>query len=163
MADDRPDPEPDEEDVERGSRIAGGRTGRSSRGGGRSSQTEQTSQPEEMAEPPQTEEMSQSTDSAETDESSQTEQTSPSEVPLKDRRHDTYYLLEDLAEQVDLRLDETNLKLRQEHGAEAKLEKNRHWRPLLLALGLDRVEEMDVDEIREYLDDHDLLDDASQE
>jgi len=146
MSGERPDPEPDEEARERGERIRDGRDRRSSRRRTRTSQTDQTAQTE------QTDQMEETSGGVD-----------PSEVPLKDRNHDTYYLLEDLADELDFRLDEVNLDLQREYGADAKLEKNRHWRPLVLALGLDALEDMDAEDVREFLDDHDLLDDAPRE
>jgi hypothetical protein len=165
MSQDRPGKEPDEEDVERAQRLSQGRRGRSRRNqSSQSSQTDQTEQAKQTDDSDEGASSSQMSQPAETEQTEQMEQTEeesvPAETPLKERTHATYYLLDALTEDVDIRLDELNLELKRDHGPEATLEKNRHWRPLLIDLGLEAVAEMDPDEVRERLDETDRLDDA---
>lgn len=55
-------------------------------------------------------------------------------------------LPDDLRDELELLLDETNLELKRD--GEDGLEKFMHFYPLLVSAGLERIEDMDVDERR---------------
>lgn len=73
-------------------------------------------------------------------------------TPVKDR--DDWGALQmqlpdDLRDELEIALDETNLELRK--AGEEKLEKLAHWYPLIVETGVTRVQEMDADEIQERI------------
>lgn len=71
-------------------------------------------------------------------------------VPVKQRENwgpKQIHLSDDLEDQLDLQLDVTNVELRQ--AGEEPLEKLMHWYPLIVQKGLDSLEEMDAEDIRE--------------
>jgi len=87
----------------------------------------------------------------------QAEQASQTEQePVTNREHSTFYLDEDLLSLLRRRRMEMNLKLDEEYGFEP--EKNRHFRPLLLYLGVKQLEEMSATDIIDALDTTDILD-----
>lgn len=55
-------------------------------------------------------------------------------------------LPDDLRNDLEIALDEANLELQKQ--GEKKLEKLAHWYPLVVSIGVETIEEMDVDEIR---------------
>jgi len=57
------------------------------------------------------------------------------------------HLSKELMDQLDLQLDSTNVELRQ--AGEEPLEKLMHWYPMIVQKGLDTLEEMGAEEIRE--------------
>lgn len=74
------------------------------------------------------------------------------ETALRDRPTQLLYLEEDFLEELELSFGELNLRFQREHGEE--LEKNRHWYPRLLALGLEQVgdvRERDLEELEDVL------------
>ena len=69
---------------------------------------------------------------------------------IKDQYKGTYiYLPEDLREEFDLVADEMDTARRRRNGKH--VEKIRHFEPLVVALGLEQIEEMDDDELEERL------------
>lgn len=97
---------------------------------------------------------SETTKVSQTTETHKTSQTS--KKPLGERSQILFYLTEGQADRLDLVTDEVQLNCKREFGVE--LEKNRHVRPLVLALGLERVEEMDATAIRDAVRDRGALD-----
>lgn len=69
---------------------------------------------------------------------------------VKDRPSVLMYLPEDLRQEMDIRFDEVNAAAKREHGR--GVEKNRHWYPLIVSLGLETAGEMDDDELLTRLD-----------
>ncbi|MFC6823484.1 HNH endonuclease [Halopelagius fulvigenes] len=69
------------------------------------------------------------------------------------------YLPTKLVNLMGVTFDEVNRPYKLEG---TPLQKNRHYRPLVLRLGLEALEEMDDDEIRDRLEDDDLLDDPPE-
>jgi hypothetical protein len=93
------------------------------------------------------------------DKAQQTTQTQQrTQVPVTERPHDTYYLPEDLRRELKRVGTMASLEFEGEYGVE--LEKNRHIRPLMLYLGMQRLEEMSPETIHETLTESDLLDTA---
>ena len=82
------------------------------------------------------------------------------QTPVTDRRHATFYLAEDLHKRLDRGGKRVSLDYEMEFDAE--LGKNRYLRPLMLYLGLERLQEMDPEEIRNILDETGVLDDAPE-
>ena len=69
---------------------------------------------------------------------------------VKDDHVGTYmYLPEDLKRELDFAFRE--LSLEYERAFEESFEKNRHFYPLVIRAGLDRVDELDETEIRERI------------
>lgn len=77
---------------------------------------------------------------------------------MTDRRHATFYLSEDLHKRLNRGGKRVSLDYEMEFDAE--LGKNRYLRPLMLYLGLERLQEMSPEEIRDVLNEIDVLDEA---
>lgn len=123
-----------------------------------SSKTPETSEASETTEAAETSKTTETPDSSEPSQASKTSNTTePSETATRDRKNVNMYLPEELIDDAALAFDELNLDLRRQ-GAEP-FEKNRHFRALVLALGIDAVREMNVDEARTALTEDDRLDD----
>jgi hypothetical protein len=74
---------------------------------------------------------------------------------IKDQYQGTYiYLPEDLRQEFDLVADEMDTARRRRAGKH--VEKIRHFEPLVVALGLEKIEELDNDELEERLAEFDL-------
>ncbi|WP_136396839.1 hypothetical protein [Natrinema thermotolerans] len=83
----------------------------------------------------------------------------PWQQPLKELENISFYVTEEFKEEgLGLTQDMVNVKYRQAFGE--TLEKNREFRPLLLELGMEAVQEMDAEEIRERFEESDRLTDA---
>ena len=80
-----------------------------------------------------------------------------SKTATRNRKNVNMYLPEALIDDVDLVRDELNLQLKR--AGEEPFEKNKHYRALVLALGVDALREMDADEARAALRNDDRLDD----
>ncbi|WP_058997728.1 hypothetical protein [Haloarcula sp. CBA1127] len=116
------------------------------------SQSQQTSQEQQTG--------SADSESVEQQESQKSQrQQRPEEQPVTERRHDTYYLRDDLRKEVNRLTVGTFAEVEATHGVD--LDTNRHRRPLLLLLGAERLAEMDDDEILSKLVDEDVLDDPT--
>lgn len=69
---------------------------------------------------------------------------------IKDQYQGTYiYLPEDLRQEFDLVAQELDTQRQRQNGKQ--VEKIRHFEPLVVALGLDAIENMDDDELEECL------------
>lgn len=68
-------------------------------------------------------------------------------VSVKDRPSVLMYLPEALRQELDIRFDELNAQYKRAHGE--SLEKNRDWYPVLVALALEKAEEMPDEELLE--------------
>jgi hypothetical protein len=69
---------------------------------------------------------------------------------IKDQYQGTYiYLPEDLREEFDLVADEMDTARRRRTGKH--VEKIRHFEPLVVALGMEKIEELDDDELEDRL------------
>ena len=83
----------------------------------------------------------------------------PWQQPLKDLENVSFYVTEAFKEEaLGLTQDMVNVKYRQEFGQ--TLEKNREFRPLLLELGMEAIQDMDAEEIRDRFEESDRLTDA---
>ncbi|MFB6310324.1 MAG: hypothetical protein ABEH64_03980 [Salinirussus sp.] len=71
---------------------------------------------------------------------------------VKDRQTGTYMYLPE-AQVKDLRRVYNILKAEYEYEYDAAFEKNRHFYPLVVRYGLDRLEDMDATEVRDRLND----------
>lgn len=108
------------------------------------SKSTNSSSSSELSEASRASEASKTTERAKSGETSEA-----SKTPMSERRQVMFYLTDDQAERLDLVYDEVRLQVKREFGIE--LEKNRHVRPLVLSVGLDRVAEMDATEIRDAI------------
>ena len=82
--------------------------------------------------------------------------TAVNEEAVTERRHATFYLRDDL--RTELRRVRKQLELDFDMAYDYELEKNRHFRPLLLYLGAQQVKEMDATEIKNILGSTGVLD-----
>lgn len=78
------------------------------------------------------------------------------QTPVTERNHSTFYLRDDLNEEIRRVRKQLELDFDMEYGFE--IEKNRHFRPLLLYLGAQQVKDMDATEVKDVLDTTDVLD-----
>ena len=119
---------------DRADRLSQRRKGRSS---DQPAETEEGEKPEQLAEP------------EEPEEPEQQEQQKESQS-IKDQYQGTYiYLPEDLRQEFDLVADEMDTARRRRTGKH--VEKIRHFEPLVVALGIEAIENMDDDELEERL------------
>jgi len=99
-------------------------------------------------------ELSETSDPSETSEPPGSDGTSGSDsgtTSVKDDRVGTYmYLPEDQRAELDFAYKELSLTYEREFGDE--IEKNRHFYPLLVQAGLEHLDDLDGDAIRERLD-----------
>lgn len=144
----------DEQDEaqERAARV---RDRRSRRGRRTREEAADTEQSEVTTDTPQTEQKSQNQQTEKTSQIEGTSQTAKQQS-IKERKHDTFYLRDDLRRELRRVTGQSNLDFEMTFGTE--LEKNRHLRPLLLYLGAQQLESMTPDEIRNILDRTDVLD-----
>jgi hypothetical protein len=68
----------------------------------------------------------------------------------------SFYLPDDLNRELTTAYKRLNLEIEQAD-AEIDLKKTRHYYPLVVALGLERLEEMEVTEVTEQLESQDFL------
>ncbi|WP_200532196.1 hypothetical protein [Halorubrum sp. LN27] len=172
----------DEETQERVNRVRGKRDSRPSRRRGRSKQTpepEQTPQAEqeeqaeqsnkaeqeadEMDANPQTE-ATQEDKSPQPTQAEQREQTTVSKLePVTQREHDTYYLDADVREELERVYRRMSLDILEETGVDLDEQRvggrNRYYRPLALLLGAREIAEMSPGEVRQAIEEEDLIDD----
>lgn len=144
-----PDDDLPEEDAERIDRVRGRRRR------GRRKDRDDEQQTEQAPQGQQTQQMGQSQQTEQEEQTPQTQQAP--QTPVTERNHDTFYLTDALRR--ELRTAGKQASLYHEMEFETELEKNRHLRPLILRLGMERLAEMDADEIRTRLESDDLLDD----
>lgn len=80
---------------------------------------------------------------------------------VRDRKNVNMYLPEELIELTEFGFDSFNIQWMRAGGD--KLEKNRHFRPLIIELGLEQFAEMSIDEVVEKLETSPRLDSLSSE
>lgn len=144
--------------MDRAERIRNKREGRSGTRASdeRTSEDSQTSQREQTEQSEQTSQTDQPSQSDMSSQPNQTDQSSQT-TPVKERPHRTIYLPEEIDDDLETAIDTLQFKSKTEHGRE--LVKNRHAYPLLVYLGLQRANEMDVEELLAVLEETDALDD----
>lgn len=136
-----------EKDMDRADRITSRSRDRKSRGRGdrRSESTPDESQ--------------QSQKSQKEQKRPDTDEELPENQPIKERKHDTFYLREDLRTEFN-RLT-AGAVAEAEASTGVKLGDNRHLRPLALKLGAERINQMDPEEVVAKLVDDVVLDDPT--
>lgn len=108
---------------------------------------------EEPAESEEKEKPEQPAEQEEQEEPEEPEQQMESQS-IKDQYQGTYiYLPEDLRQEFDLIADEMDTARRRRTGKH--VEKIRHFEPLVVALGIEAIENMDDDELEERLAEYD--------
>lgn len=91
-------------------------------------------------------------DTATTDQSAQSAGNAWNVESVKDAwRGMTAYLPDELRERLDDEYRRVDYELSGEVGDE-QLRKDRHYKPLVIALGLERIEEMDGEELEEFIE-----------
>jgi len=103
----------------------------------------QASQPSKPSEPDETE---QTDETGETDESDDEDD----RTPVKDEQVGTYFYLPE-GQRDELRYQYKALSAEYEREFGEDLEKNRHYYPLLVEYGLERLESADAQDVREML------------
>jgi len=98
------------------------------------------------------EENTMNADTAEPDQSAQSSENAWNAESVKDAwRGMTVYLPEELRDRHDDEYRRVDYELSGEVGGE-QLRKDRHYKPLVIALGLERIEEMDGEELEAFID-----------
>jgi len=82
---------------------------------------------------------------AKTEQRETTAGTTDTSTSVKDRPSVLMYLPEDLHTDLDVRFDELNARHKREHGK--PLEKNRNYYPIVIELGLEKLVELDDDDL----------------
>ncbi|MFC7059831.1 hypothetical protein [Halovenus salina] len=96
-------------------------------------------------------------DEAKTEMTSSTSQTSQKAKNIKKEWNvRSFYLDDDLDSELTTTFKRLDLEL-EESDIDVNLKKTRHFYPLIVALGLERLEEMESTEITEYLEGTDFL------
>lgn len=101
----------------------------------------------ETAKPGETEETGEQDETENPDESEETDEPRPS---VKDEQKPTYMYLPHTVRR-DLDRAYSILKAEYEYEYQKSFEKNRHFYPLVVSLGLDAVDELDPEEVRDRL------------
>lgn len=135
---------------ERAARVRDRRNRRSRR----SREAENEDQSEQTSEMSQTEESSQMSQT----EATTRDEPTPDQQPIKERTHETFYLRNDLRHELRRITGQANLDFEMAYGIE--LEKNRHLRPLLLYLGAQKLDDMAPEDVRDVLENTDVLDEV---
>lgn len=174
----------DDEDQERIDRISGKRNNRRSRRRSeeaadeeqQASQPEQEQQVQQMQQGQQAAQAGESTDqnhSTETQQAQQGPQATQEEQaerlpqaklePVTQRGHDTFYLSEEIRDELNRIYRRVALDVLEETGVDIDGHevggRNRYFRPLALLVGARQLESMSPSELRETLEDEDLIDD----
>ncbi|WP_139043046.1 hypothetical protein [Halorubrum tropicale] len=190
------DEELDKETQERVDRVRGKRDSRPSRrrrGSGTTSdrepeseQSPQAAQGEQATDAEQTTEAEREADTMTTDsqteagqaqkpeqppQAAQEQQSNVSSVaelePVTQREHDTYYLDEDVREELERVYRRMSLDLLEETGVDLDEQRvggrNRYFRPLALLLGAREIADMSPEELRETVEQEGLIDDLPDE
>lgn len=181
------DDELDEDDQERLNRVRGKRDGRRSRRRSAEQATEEEQEPQaqqadqspqdqQMQQPPQaaqaeeSEEANRSTGAPQAQQGKQAEQAQQPErtpqdqlEPVTKRGHDTFYLSEEIRAELNRTYRRVALDVLEETGVDIDDQavggRNRYFRPLALLVGARELESMSPAELRETLEDEDLVDD----
>ena len=116
----------------------------------REQQRDQQATQAERADPSDASEGSDSSRASDPSDASETSPDDDETTSVKDDRVGTYmYLPEDQRAELDFSYKELSLTYEREFGDE--LEKNRHFYPMLVQAGLERLDDLDGDAIRERL------------
>lgn len=87
--------------------------------------------------------------------------------PVTQREHDTFYLSKELRTELNKRYRRMSLDLLEETGVDIDDQRvggqNRYFRPLALLLGARQIEEMSSSELRETIEQEELIDDLPAE
>jgi len=122
-----------------------------SSGSSETSATSDSSELSEVSEPSETSETSELSETGEPSGSAGASGSDSGTTSVKDDRVGTYmYLPEDQRAELDFAYKELSLTYEREFGDE--IEKNRHFYPLLVQAGLEHLDDLDGDAIRERLD-----------
>ena len=122
---------------------------------GQDEQAQQAEEPDVEQQPPQAEQASVS------------ERPNVSQLePVTSRRHDTYYLSDDVTSELERVYRRMSLDVLEETGVDLDDQRvggrNRYFRPLALLLGARQIAEMSPDELRETIEEEDLIDDLPE-
>lgn len=86
--------------------------------------------------------------------------------PVTQRRHDTYYLSKEVTEELERVYRRMSLTVLEETGVDLDNQRvggrNRYYRPLALLLGARQIAEMSPAELRESIEEEDLIDDLPE-
>ncbi|WP_153952921.1 hypothetical protein [Halosegnis longus] len=77
--------------------------------------------------------------------------------PVTQRNHSTFYLSDEILNALDGSRKELEYLASNEF-PDLDLEKNRHLRPLVILLGIEQLEEMDIEDVIDRLESDDRLD-----
>jgi hypothetical protein len=91
-----------------------------------------------------------------TEETNQTTEVTSKPEPLKNRWHANFYLTDGFKQELLITRQRVDISFVEEYGVE--LGTNRHFRPLILWLGIQQVQDMDATEIARVLETTDVLD-----
>lgn len=178
-----------EKDQDRIQRVQGKRRNRPSRQRGRSPQQEQQGQqspqaeqePQENREDEQnrTAKEPQAQESMETQTSETAEEEQPPQAqqeqqanqaalePVTQREHDTFYLAEDVRNELNMAYRRVAMNVLEQTGVDIDGQqiggRNRYFRPLALLLGARELQEMSSEELRDAIEQEDLIDDLPKE
>lgn len=87
--------------------------------------------------------------------------------PVTNREHDTFYLSQDVRDELNQIYRRVSLNILEETGVDIDDQaiggRNRYFRPLALLLGARKLQEMSPAELRETLEKEDLVDDLPAE
>lgn len=123
-------------------------------------QEPQADEANETPEPTQESESSKSSKTDETQDGADSSQaTKPSKTPLSEKKQVLFYLSEEQSSTLDLVEQTVALEAKRDLGIE--LEKNRHIRPLVLHFGLDRLQDLSAEEIRDLLEETEHVENPS--
>lgn len=161
----------EEGDEERANRTRGIRK----RGRGRREREEQGEQGPQEEQAPQAEQAPVSDDDQQTEtpqaqqaeRAEQVEQVTVSNLePVTGRRHDTFYLGDDVASELEQIYRRVSLRLLEETGVDLDDQRvggrNRYFRPLALLLGARQLQQMSSDELRKTIESEELIDDLPE-
>lgn len=116
-----------------------------------------TDEANEVPEPTQESQAKETSKTNETQDDDRTETTKSSKTPLSEKKQVLFYLSETQSSTLDLVEQTVALDVKRE--LDIELEKNRHIRPLVLHFGLDRLQELSAEEIRDLLEETEHVED----
>jgi hypothetical protein len=143
----------DEENHERIDRVRGKRDGRRSRQQAQQAQGEEQAAQEEQAQQATQAEQEQQDQQGELE-------------PVTQREHDTFYLSEEVRAELNQIYRRVSLDVLEETGVDIDDQavggRNRYFRPLALLLGARELQEMTPAELRETIEEENLVDDLPE-
>jgi len=178
------DEEIDEDDQERINRVRGKRDSRRSRrdteeaDSSQAAQSKQAKQVNKEQQPQQAPQGQQGSKSEDTTTVTQQQQQAPQAEqatqekqeklePVTQREHDTFYLSKELRTELNKRYRRMSLDILEETGVDIDDQQvggqNRYFRPLALLLGAREIAEMSPAELRETIEQEELIDDLPAE